>query len=75
MWCLEAEVPVGRERGRLVAGRGTPLDPETDRVLVRTAANRVGTTMETAEVLDAARRKDEFLAMWSHGCEARWPRS
>jgi nitrogen-specific signal transduction histidine kinase len=66
MWCLEAEVPVGRERGRLVAGRGTPLDPETDRVLVRTAANRVGTTMETAEVLDAARRKDEFLAMWSH---------
>jgi signal transduction histidine kinase/CheY-like chemotaxis protein len=66
LWCLEAEVPVGAERGRLVAGRRTPLDPETDRVLVRTAANIVGTTLETANVLEAARRKDDFLAVLGH---------
>jgi signal transduction histidine kinase/ActR/RegA family two-component response regulator len=66
LWCLEAEVPVGGERGRLLAGRATPLDPSTDRVLVRTAANVVGTTLETANVLDVARRKDDFLAMLGH---------
>src|SRR5690349_1125215 len=37
LWCMEAEVPLGAQRGRLLAGRRTPLDPETDRVLVRTA--------------------------------------
>jgi signal transduction histidine kinase/ActR/RegA family two-component response regulator len=66
IWCLEAEIPIGAERGRLLAGRGGPLDPETDRVLVRTAANVVGTTLETAHVLETARRKDDFLAMLGH---------
>ena len=65
-WCFQAELPVGAERGLLVAGRLTPLDPETDRVLVRSAANLVGTTLESANVLEAARRKDEFLAMLGH---------
>ena len=65
-FCLEAEIPIGAERGRLLAGRGAPLDPETDRVLVRTAANVVGTIVATANVLDAARRKDDFLAMLGH---------
>jgi signal transduction histidine kinase/ActR/RegA family two-component response regulator len=66
VWCLEAEVPCGAQRGRLLAGRLAPLDPETDRVLVRTAANVVGTILETATVLEAARRKDAFLAMLGH---------
>jgi signal transduction histidine kinase/ActR/RegA family two-component response regulator len=63
---FEATVPVGAGRGRLVAGRGVPLDPATDRVLVRCAANLVGTTLENANVLEAARRKDEFMAMLGH---------
>jgi signal transduction histidine kinase/CheY-like chemotaxis protein len=66
IFCLEAEVPIGPERGRLLAGRGGPLDPETDRVLVRTAANVVATTLATAKVLETARRKDDFLAMLGH---------
>jgi signal transduction histidine kinase/ActR/RegA family two-component response regulator len=66
LWCLEAEVPVGSPRGRLLAGRSAPLDSETDRVLVRTAANIVGTTVEAARVLESARRKDDFLAMLGH---------
>jgi signal transduction histidine kinase/CheY-like chemotaxis protein len=65
-WCFGAEVPMGGERGLLVAGRPTPLDPDTDRVLVRSAANLVGTTLESARVLETARRKDEFLAMLGH---------
>ena len=65
-WCLEAEIPIGPGRGRLVAGRGSPLDAETDRVLVRAAANIVGAILETANVLEAARRKDDFLAMLGH---------
>jgi signal transduction histidine kinase len=66
VYCMEAELPLGRQRGRLVGGRREPLDPETDRVLVRSAANLVGTTLETAVVLEGARRKDEFLAMLGH---------
>jgi len=66
LWCLEAEVPMGGERGRLLVGRQAPLDPHTDRVLVRTAANVVGTTLQTAQVLEVARRKDDFLAMLGH---------
>ncbi|HEV7555414.1 MAG TPA: HAMP domain-containing sensor histidine kinase, partial [Kofleriaceae bacterium] len=66
LYCLEAEIPIGTERGRLLAGRGVPLDPGTDRVLVRNAANIVGTILRTANVLDAARRKDDFLAMLGH---------
>jgi signal transduction histidine kinase len=66
LWCLEAEVPIGGERGRLLAGRRAPLDPATDRVLVRSAANIVGTTLRTANVLEVARRKDDFLAMLGH---------
>jgi len=64
--CLEVEVPIGSERGRLVAGRGTPLDPQTDRVLIRTAGNVIGTTLHGAKVLENARRKDDFLAMLGH---------
>jgi len=66
LWCLEVEIPIGPQRGRLFVGRGAPLDAETDRVLVRTAANVVGTILETANVLDVARRKDDFLAMLGH---------
>ncbi|HVW25673.1 MAG TPA: hybrid sensor histidine kinase/response regulator [Polyangiaceae bacterium] len=65
-WCLEASVPIGAAPGQLVAGRSSPLDPRTDRVLVRSAANLVGTTLETARVLENAHRKDEFLAMLGH---------
>ena len=66
LWCLEAEVPLEGEPGRLVAGRRAPLDPSTDRVLVRSAANLVGCALENARVLDLARRKDEFLAVLGH---------
>jgi signal transduction histidine kinase len=66
LWCTEAEIPIAGERGRLVAGRGSPLDPETDRVLVRTAASVVSTILESANVLEIARRKDDFLAMLGH---------
>ena len=66
LFCIEAEIPIGGERGRLLAGRRTPLDAETDRVQVRTAANVVGTILETANVLEIARRKDDFLAMLGH---------
>jgi signal transduction histidine kinase/CheY-like chemotaxis protein len=64
--CLEVALPMGSTRGRLVAGRTAPMNRETDRVLVRSAANLAGTTLETANVLDAARRKDEFLAILGH---------
>lgn len=72
LWCIEAEVPLAPQRGaavapgRLLAGRRSPLDPETDRVCIRTAANLIGTIVETANVLDVARRKDDFLAMLGH---------
>ena len=66
LWCFEASVPIGAAPGRLVAGRASPLDPRTDRVLVRSAANLVATTLETARVLANAHRKDEFLAMLGH---------
>jgi signal transduction histidine kinase/ActR/RegA family two-component response regulator len=65
-WCFAAELPVGVERGTLLAGWRRPLDPMTDRVLVRSAANLVGTTLEAANVLDSAHRKDDFLAMLGH---------
>ena len=64
--CIEAEVPMGARRGRLLAGRRSALDVETDRVLIRTAANLIGTIIETANVLEVARRKDDFLAMLGH---------
>jgi signal transduction histidine kinase/ActR/RegA family two-component response regulator len=66
LWCMEAEVPIGSQRGRLLAGRRSPLDAETDRVLIRTAANSLGTVVRSANVLDVARRKDDFLAMLGH---------
>jgi signal transduction histidine kinase/ActR/RegA family two-component response regulator len=66
LWCLAVDVPIGSARGRLVAGKSKPLDLELDRVLVRSAANLVGTALETAHVLEAAKRKDEFLAMLGH---------
>jgi signal transduction histidine kinase/ActR/RegA family two-component response regulator len=64
--CLRVDVPIGSARGELIAGKSAPLDLEMDRVLVRCAANLVGTTIETANVLEAAKRKDEFLAMLGH---------
>ena len=66
LWCLEAEVPLGTGSGRLVVGRRSPLDPGTDRVLVRSAANLVGAALENARILELAHRKDEFLAMLGH---------
>ncbi|HVY25907.1 MAG TPA: hybrid sensor histidine kinase/response regulator [Polyangiaceae bacterium] len=66
LWCHEAEVPLGGERGRLLVGHSRPLQPETDRVLLNAAAHLVGTTLETARVLELARRKDEFLAVLGH---------
>jgi signal transduction histidine kinase/CheY-like chemotaxis protein len=66
LWCVEADVPLGAGTGRLVAGRSAPLDADTDRVLVRSAANLVGTTLENARVLEVAQRKDEFLAVLGH---------
>jgi hypothetical protein len=60
LWCLAVDVPIGSARGELVAGKSAALDLETDRVLARSAANLVGTTLETANVLEAAKRKDEF---------------
>src|SRR5581483_3223381 len=65
-WCVAADLPVGQERGTLLAGWRRPLDAMTDRVLVRSAANVVGTTLEAAHILDAAHRKDDFLAMLGH---------
>jgi signal transduction histidine kinase/ActR/RegA family two-component response regulator len=71
VWLLDVEMTMGgggggSKQGRLVAGRTEPFDAETDRVLVRSAANLVATSLENANVLDAARRKDEFLAILGH---------
>jgi signal transduction histidine kinase len=66
LWYAEADVPLGAARGRLLVGRRSAFDDETDRVLLRSAANLVGTTLETANVLESAHRKDEFLAMLGH---------
>jgi len=66
LWYFEAEVPVGKERGILFVARRGPLEAATDRVLVRSAANLVGITLENANVLEAAHRKDEFLAVLGH---------
>jgi signal transduction histidine kinase/CheY-like chemotaxis protein len=66
LWCWQVELPIGAARGRLIIGHARPLDPETDRVLIRSAANLVGTTLESANVLELAHRKDEFLAMLGH---------
>lgn len=62
----EVELPIGSKRGRLVVGRRQPLEQDTDRVLIRSAANLVGAALESARVLDTAHRKDEFLAMLGH---------
>jgi signal transduction histidine kinase/CheY-like chemotaxis protein len=68
LWCLVVDVPIGAALGKLVVGKSLPLDLEIelDRVLVQSAANLAGTTLETANVLDAAKRKDEFLAVLGH---------
>jgi signal transduction histidine kinase/ActR/RegA family two-component response regulator len=63
---VHADVPLGAERGRLLVARSAGFAGDTDRVLVRAAANLVGTTLESARVLDAAHRKDEFLAVLGH---------
>lgn len=66
LYCFGADVRVDAGRGWLVVGRDEPLDPATDRMLIRSAANLVGTILETATVLEGARRKDEFMAMLGH---------
>jgi signal transduction histidine kinase/CheY-like chemotaxis protein len=66
LYCLQFDVPVGGKVGRLVAGRDKPLDPATDRLLFRSAANLLGTALQTANVLENARRKDDFIAMLGH---------
>ncbi|HVH43381.1 MAG TPA: ATP-binding protein [Labilithrix sp.] len=63
---VAVDMPLGRRYGRLVVGKSTPFEPDTERMLLRSAANLVGTTIETANVLEAAKRKDEFLAMLGH---------
>jgi signal transduction histidine kinase len=68
--CYRAEIPASAaaaaHQAWLVVGRRAPFDRETDRVLVRSAANLVGAAYQSAVVLEAARRKDEFLAMLGH---------
>ncbi|HKU38291.1 MAG TPA: hybrid sensor histidine kinase/response regulator, partial [Polyangiales bacterium] len=64
--CMWVDLPMGRERGRLVTGRSTPFEVDTDRVLIRSAANLTGATLQGAHVLDSANRKDEFLAKLGH---------
>ena len=66
LFCLQFDIPVGGEIGRLVAGRDTPLNPATDRVLFRSAANLLGTALQAANVLESARRKDDFIATLGH---------
>jgi signal transduction histidine kinase/ActR/RegA family two-component response regulator len=66
LFFADADLPVGTQRGRLLVARATPFEGDTDRVLVRSAANLVGTTLEAAIVLESARRKDEFLAILGH---------
>jgi signal transduction histidine kinase len=66
LWCCEVELPIGTARGKLVVGYTRAPDPETDRLLIRSAANLVGTTLESANLLELAQRKDEFLAMLGH---------
>jgi signal transduction histidine kinase/CheY-like chemotaxis protein len=63
---VEMDLPVGRARGRLLVARRALLHGDTDRVLARSAANLVGAALENASVLEAARRKDEFIATLSH---------
>jgi signal transduction histidine kinase/CheY-like chemotaxis protein len=52
--------------GRIFVGHRDAADVETSIVLVRAAANLVSTTLESARVLEIARRKDEFLAELGH---------
>jgi signal transduction histidine kinase/CheY-like chemotaxis protein len=66
LFCLQFDVPIGGDVGRLVAGRDSPLGPATDRVLFRAAANLLGATLLAANVLDGARRKDDFIATLGH---------
>jgi len=64
--CLEVTLPMSGAPGELLAGRRTPIDADTDRVLVRCAANLAGATLDAARVLELARYKDEFLAILGH---------
>lgn len=67
MWrYISAHVPMGETPGRLLVGRQTAFDEETDRVLLRTAANLLGSIVDNANALEVARRKDDFLAMLGH---------
>jgi signal transduction histidine kinase/ActR/RegA family two-component response regulator len=66
VWAIGATFAADRGEGRLFVGYAAPQDEETAIVLVRAAANLVGSTLEAARVLEAARRKDEFLAELGH---------
>ena len=59
---LEVALPAGKEQGRLLVARRAPFEDDIDRVLVRSAANVAGTVLESANVLETARRKDEFIS-------------
>ncbi len=63
---LNVELPVGQKCGRLLVARRAPFADDTDSVLVGSAANLVGAALDSANVLEAARRKDEFIATLSH---------
>ena len=65
-WAITARFAVTAGEGRLFVGYTAPQDQETAIVLVRTAANLVGSTLEAARMLEAAQRKDDFLAMLGH---------
>jgi signal transduction histidine kinase/CheY-like chemotaxis protein len=66
LWCSAVSVPIGSAQGWLVAGSASEPHPETDRVLLRTAANLVGTALAAAMVLQEAQGKDDFLARLGH---------
>ncbi len=65
-WGIAAAVPSRSGDGRLFVGRVSQPHEETEIVLVRAAANLVGSTLEAARLLEIAHRKDEFLAELGH---------
>ena len=71
-WCLEAEIPIGAGCGRLLAGRGVPLDPETDRVLVRAAANIVGAISTAQRSWRWRNTRMTSSRCWDTSCAILW---
>ena len=67
--------PDRRRAGPAAGGRGAPLDPETDRVLVRTAANVVGTIVATATCWTLRDGRTTSWRLSAMSCAIRWRRS